>query len=74
MAISHDHAHNRVQFQLLMDLSMQYGGSLTLTRWIAEALVAKEQCLCNLETGALLLVSSQCAAYHRITALASPLQ
>ena len=74
MAINHDHAHNRVQFQLLMDLSVQYGGSLALTRWTAEALMAEEQCLCNWETGALLLVSSQCAACHRITALAGPLQ
>ena len=41
VAISHDDAHNRVQFQLLMDLFMQYGVSLTLTRWIAEALLER---------------------------------
>ena len=31
-------AHNRVQFKLLMELLMQYGVNLTLTRWLAVAL------------------------------------
>ena len=59
-------AYNRVQFKLLMDLHIQYGISLTLTRWIAgpgglQERSWKEQWLCSLETGALLLVSSQWA-------------
>ena len=31
-------AYNRVQFKLLMELLVQYGVSLTLTRWLAAAL------------------------------------
>ena len=36
----HESVH-RVQFKLLMDLLMQYGDSLTLTRWIAGALLKR---------------------------------
>ena len=31
-------AYNRVEFKLLMELLVQYGVSLTLTRWLAAAL------------------------------------
>ena len=37
-SISQD-AYHRVQFKLLMDLLIQYGASLTLTRWAAGALL-----------------------------------
>ena len=60
VAIDLKDAYNRVHFKLLTDLLIQYGVSLTLTRWVAGAL----QWLCSLETGALLLVSSQWV-YHK---------
>ena len=41
VAVSLKDAYNRVQFKLLMDLLMQYGVSLTLTRWIAGALLER---------------------------------
>ena len=34
-------AYNRVQFKLLMDLLIQYRVSLTLTRWVAGALLER---------------------------------
>ena len=34
-------AYNRVQLKLLMDLLMNYGVSLTLTRWIAGAVLER---------------------------------
>ena len=36
-----DCAHDGVQFKLLLDLLMQYGISLTLTRWVAGALMER---------------------------------
>ena len=39
VAIDLEDAYNRVQFKLLMDLLIQYGASLTLTRWAAGALL-----------------------------------
>ena len=41
MAIDLEGAYNRVQFKLLMDLLVQYGLSLTLTRWIAGPLLER---------------------------------
>ena len=41
VAVGLKDAYNRVQFKLLMDLLMQYGVSLTLTRWIAGALLER---------------------------------
>ena len=41
VAIDLKDAYNRVQFKLLMDLLMQYGVCLTLTRWIAGALLER---------------------------------
>ena len=41
VAIDLENAYNRVQFKLLMDLIVQYGVSLTLTRWIAEVLLER---------------------------------
>ena len=38
VAVDLEDAYNRVQFKLLMELLMQYGVSLTLTRWLAAAL------------------------------------
>ena len=38
VAIDLGDAYNRVQLKLLKDLILQYGVSLTLTRWTAEAL------------------------------------
>jgi len=40
-AINPDDAYNIVQFKLLMDLLTQYGVSLTLTQWVAEALLER---------------------------------
>ena len=40
-AIDLEDTHNRVQFKLPMDLLVQYGVSLTLTRWIAGALLER---------------------------------
>ena len=37
MTCSKEDAYNRVQFKLLIDLLIQYGVSLTLTRWVAGA-------------------------------------
>ena len=39
VAIDLEDAYNRVQFKLLMDLLIQYGVSLTLTRWAAGPLL-----------------------------------
>ena len=39
VAIALDDACNSVQFKLLTDLLVQHGVSLTLTRWIAGALL-----------------------------------
>ena len=41
VAIDLEDAYNRVQFKLLMDLLIQYGVSLTLIRWVAEALLER---------------------------------
>ena len=41
VAIDLEDAYNRVQVKLLMDLLVQYGVSLTLTRWIAAALLER---------------------------------
>ena len=41
VTINLEDAYNRVQFKLLMDLLMQYGVCLTLTRWIAGALLER---------------------------------
>ena len=41
VAIDLEDAYNRVQFKLLMDLLIQYGASLTLTRWAAGALLER---------------------------------
>ena len=38
VAVDLEDAYNRVQFELLMELLVQYGVSLTLTRWLAAAL------------------------------------
>ena len=38
MAIDLEDAYNRVQFKVLMELLLQYGVSLMLTRWLAAAL------------------------------------
>ena len=41
VAVDLKDAYSRVQFKLLMDLLMQYGVSLTLTQWIAGALLER---------------------------------
>ena len=41
VVISLEDAYNRVQFKLLMNLLIQYGVSLTLSRWIAGALLER---------------------------------
>ena len=41
VAIGLADAYNRVQFKLLMDLLIQYGVSLTLTRWVVGALLER---------------------------------
>ena len=38
MAVDLEDEYNRMQFKLLMELLVQYGISLTLTRWLAAAL------------------------------------
>ena len=38
LAVDLEDAYNRVQFKLLMEHLVQYGVSLTLTRWFAAAL------------------------------------
>ena len=38
VAVDLEDAYNRVQLKLLMELVVQYGVSLTLTRWLAAAL------------------------------------
>ena len=63
MAIDLEDAYNRIQFKLLTDLLVQYGVSLTLTRWVAGALLERIV-VCSLEYGALLLINSQWA-YHK---------
>ena len=64
VAIDPEDAYNRVQFKLLIDLPMQYGVSITLTRWIARALL-KRIVVMQLGNKALLLISSQWA-YHKV--------
>ena len=63
MAIDLEDAYNRIQFKLLTDLLVQYGVDMTLTRWVAGALLERAV-VCSLETGALFLISSQWA-YHK---------
>ena len=46
VAIDLEDACNRVQFKLWMDMLMQYGVCLTLTRWIAGALLERTVCVC----------------------------
>ena len=41
VAVDHEDAYNNVQFKLLVDLLIQYGVSLTLTRWVAGALLER---------------------------------
>ena len=41
VAIDLEDAYNKVQFKLLMNLLIQYGVSLTLTRWVAGALLER---------------------------------
>ena len=41
VAIDLGDAYYRVQFKLLMDLLIQYGVSLTLTRWVAGELLER---------------------------------
>ena len=52
-----------IPFKLVMDLLMQYGVSLTLTWWVAGALLERTV-VCSLETDALFLIISQWA-YHK---------
>ena len=74
VAIDLEDAYNRVQFKLLMDLLVQYGVNLTLTRWVAGAL---------LERTVVMQLGNWSSAPHqltmglqatRITALTGPLQ
>ena len=44
VAVDLEDAHNRVQFKLLMELLVQYGISLMLTRWLAAALQETKGC------------------------------
>ena len=41
MAIDLEGAYKRIQFKLLIDLLIQYGVSLTLTRWVVGALLER---------------------------------
>lgn len=69
VAIDLGDAYNRVQLKLLKDLILQYGVSLTLTRWTAEALSKR--------TMVMQLGSWSSAPYHatiKLIALAHPLQ
>ena len=70
VAIDLEDAYNRVQFKLLIDMLMQYGVCLTLTRWIAGALLER--------TVVIQLGNCSSSAYNepttRITALGDPLQ
>ena len=58
VAIDLEDAYNRVQFRLPMDLLVQYGVSLTLTRWIAGAL---------LERTVVVQLESWSSATHQLT-------
>ena len=71
-SISQD-AYHRVQFKLLVDLLIQYGASLTLTRWAAGALLERTVVICSLETK-LCSASAHNGPITRITALVDPLQ
>ena len=51
VAIDLEDVYNRVQFKLLMELLVQYGVSLTLTRWLSQQHSRKERLACDLETG-----------------------
>ena len=53
----HESVH-RVQFKQLMDLLMQYGDSLTLTRWIAGALLKRT---------VVMQIGNWSSALHRLT-------
>ena len=50
IAVDVEDAYNRVQFKLLMELLVQYGVSLMLTRWIEAALQERKVAI-RLETG-----------------------
>ena len=60
MAIDLDGAYNRIQFNQLMELLMQSEDNLTLTRWIAGALLERTVGM-QLGTGALLFIRTQWA-------------
>ena len=51
VAVDLEDAYNRVQFNLPMDLLLQYGVSLTLTRWIAGALLEIRNCTVVMHLG-----------------------
>ena len=51
VAVALEDAYNRVQFNLPMDLLLQYGVSLTLTRWIAGALLEIRNCTVVMQLG-----------------------
>ena len=51
MAVDLEDAYNRVQFDLPMDLLLQYGVSLTLIRWIAGALLEIRNCTVVMQLG-----------------------
>ena len=58
VAIDLEDAYNKVQFKLLMDLLVQYGVSLTLTRWVAGTL---------LETAMVMQFGNWSSAPHQLT-------
>ena len=78
MAITLKVAYNRVQFKLLMDLFVQHGVSLTLTRWIAGVMGCRSAPGKNSGYAAWKLELCSSSAHSgpttRITALISPLQ
>ena len=45
MAVDLEDAYNRLQFKLLLEILVQYGGSLTLTRWLAVALMERNSAM-----------------------------
>ena len=51
VAVDLEDAYNRVQFNLPMDLLLQYGVSLTLIRWIAGALLEIRNCTVVMQLG-----------------------
>ena len=76
VAVDLEDAYNRVQFNLPMDLLLQYGVSLTLTRWIAGALLEIRNCASGYASWELELCSSPAhnGPTTRITALAGSFQ